>query len=453
MKAFKRVSIVATAAVLAVGTAFSLAGCGDDEKYEDTDGVTKVLMWIHKTEEQPEGSVYFGLAEKFNKEEHMTADGSKKIEVILESKTDANTLAENLQIAKASNDRYPDVLAVDAPKIAQYVNDEYIGDITEYVSAAEKEDYKDSVIKQATIGNKLYALSAMETPTALFYNKEVVTRDVLTKAGVSDYATVQNPWTWDELASVLKVIGKSNSQQISIPYGFGGVAGDLYFYSPLVYSAGGEVFNNDTQKMEGALDSETSAKALAELQKVEAYRYKGSSKYALATGDIGFALHGPWLLNDIETSSYRDKLRNIAAMPMPVVTKTDGTKGKVTSGCGSWCLAMSPTPRNADAATQVIKYFTSAKASMEFFSAIGTFPTHNSCYTDTGMNEELTKGVYGDVAKLMDYATPRPTTIRCGNIEQAFKDIVGKVQTSSGYDADKFWADVKQVVKTYDVYN
>lgn len=180
MRFMKKAAFIATAAVMA-GSAITFAACGDAD-LEDTADTKKVLMWINKTLEQAEGGVYKSLAEAFNAADFKTQDG-RHIEVVLRSQTDAETLESTLQTTKAAGNRFPDVLAVDAPKIAQYKKDNWIRGISEYLTADEKADYMDSVISQATIDGEIYALSAMETPTALFFNKEIVTQDVLTRGG------------------------------------------------------------------------------------------------------------------------------------------------------------------------------------------------------------------------------------------------------------------------------
>ena len=447
MKFWKSAAYVATAAIMA-GSAVAFAACGDAD-LNDTADTKKVVMWINKTLEQAEGGVYKILAESFNKADYKTQDG-RHIEVVLRSQTDAETLQNTLQAAKASGNRFPDVLAVDAPKIAKYQKDGWIRDISDYLTAEEKADYMDSVIAQATIDGGLYALSAMETPTALFYNKDIVTQEVLTRGGVSSYATPENPWTWDQLASVLNAIGGTQAK-INMTYGFGGTAGNFYFYAPLIDSVGATVCDAATGKLSGHLDSKESVNAFAALGKVNQYLYQGSSQYAIVTGDAAFVMHGPWLLNSIVSSQqYSGDLDKIGAMPMPVVKKTDGTNGKVVSGCGSWCLGVSPDTKDAYASATVVKYFTSAEASMRYFEAIGTFPTHKSCYEDGGLNEDLQTGAYKQVSDLMSFASPRPVSVFTGEYELAFNDIITHIRTNG--DLSGIQAKITEIASTHDTY-
>lgn len=444
MKFFKKAAFVATAAIMA-GSALAFAACGDSD-LEDTADTKKVLMWINKTLEQAEGGVYKSLAEEFNKADFKTEDG-RHIEVVLRSQTDAETLESTLQTTKAAGNRFPDVLAVDAPKIAQYKKDNWIRSISEYLTAEEKADYMDSVISQATVDGEIYALSAMETPTALFYNKEIVTESVLTNAGVSDYATPQNPWTWDELVSVLDAI--PGGAKIDMSYGFGGDAGNFYFYAPLINSVGATICDSTTGKLSGHLDSAEAINAFKSLGKMKPYQYTGSSQYALVTGEAAFTMHGPWLINNIESSQYKNDLSKIGAMPMPVVTKTDSTEGNVVSGCGSWCLAVSPDTKDAYASATVVKYFTSAAASLRYFEAIGTFPTHKSCYAGDDQNEDLQSGVYKEVADLMACASPRPVSVYTGIYEKAFNEIIGYLRNDGNEGIE---AKIAEVVSAQDNY-
>lgn len=232
-------------------------------------------------------------------------------------------------------------------------------------------------------------------------------------------------------------------------YGFGGDAGNFYFYAPLINSVGATVCDSSTGKMSGHLDSPEAINAFKSLGKVKDYRYTGSSQYALVTGEAAFTVHGPWLINNIESSQYRNDLGKIGAMPMPVVTKTDSTKGNVVSGCGSWCLAVSPDTSDAYASAQVVKYFTSAEASIRYFEAIGTFPTHKSCYEGDDQNEDLQSGVYKEVADLMACASPRPVSVYTSIYEKTFNEIIGHIRNEGNNGIE---AKVAEVVSAQDKY-
>ena len=152
---------------------FTLTSCGGNGE-DDPNSPTKVVkIWVHKSEAEDEGMVYSAIADLFNEAGYKTADGTKDLRVKLEFKNSSDTLSTAIQ-AEVLSGGLPDIVAVDAPNIAAYADAEILTDISSYVSDEVKNSYVDSVIEQSTYNGGLYALSAMDAPTGLYYNKELL---------------------------------------------------------------------------------------------------------------------------------------------------------------------------------------------------------------------------------------------------------------------------------------
>lgn len=430
MKGFRKAMVVAAAAVVAVSAA-GFAACG--ETSEDTDTLKVIKMWTHLSPETPEGSVYQALADQFNEEGHETESG-QKIEVRLEQKGNAG----NLSTAIAGNRKsLPDIVTVDSPDIANQVRTRILTDITDYVSADEKADYVSTVIEQGTIGGKLYALSAMDAPTALYYNKSIVTKTVLEAAGVGDYATLENPWTWDDLIKVMSYLKTSGATAeikaaagVKLNIGFGDNEGPMYLYSSLVYSAGGD-FCDESGKVVGHMDSDKALNGIRMLEPIFRDKYLndgGQNADIFPQGGVAFEIHGPWEMNNI-AKNYSSFQYGI--MPMPVYNDN----GKVVAGCGSWCMGVTSGAKNVQAAAEVVKYFTSAFASETFYNAIGTFPTHVSSFNN--LDDFKNDGPQKTLSQIFTTAAvSRPRVEKYTKLRDAYHDLIDFMQQQCGEGGD-----------------
>ena len=447
MKVMKRAMLLLLAAVL--GTAvFAFAGCAKGDE-GDTDEIKVVRMWLHKSEAEDEGMVYSALADSFNEEHFKTQDG-RDIQVRLEFKSDASTLATAIA-AEVLTGGLPDVVAVDAPNVAAYANDGILTDISDYISQEVLDDYVDSVIEQGTIGGGLYALSAMDAPTGLYYNK-----DLLAQVGYeeADYGTIEDPWTWEDLRAAQEKLKEADlPYQVDLNVGFGGSEGNMYLYSPLVYSAGGSFFG-ENEKVKGYLDSEASIAGMKELEimfepiegqsggssVVEEWAYTGANADSFPQEDVAFQIYGPWEIENIE-KNYADFANSYDIMPMPVYESEQGVKGQTVAGCGSWCFGVTPNTRDEYASAKVVEYFTSAFASELLFDSVGTFPTHKSSYENL---DEFESGPSASLAEILtEAATPRPKMVNYPKLTDAYKNCIAYIQVqygTAGYDLEAYVA-------------
>ncbi len=419
MKKFGKIAAIVMATSLTVTAGALAAGCGG-KKSKDFDGT--VTIWTHLGTTQAEAQVYDSLAESYNSMGKTTADGKPvKVEIVHMGKSGLDTALSS------SRNKLADIITVDAPNIADRAKFNILVDMSEYVTAEEKADYVDSVLEQGTINNKLYALSAMDAPTALYCNTDIVTEEVLKKAGISGYATIENPWSWNDIVAILDAVGGAKGK-IALNAGFGDDAGPMYMYSSLVYSAGGTFFANNTYS--GNFDG---AKAVAGVSMLETI-YKGgylndggSNAHFFASGAIAFQIYGPWDIRVLAGDAY--KSTHYKVLPMPVYVDAQGNKGKAVAGCGSYCLGVTDCAPSVEWATDVVKYFTSAEASELFYldSGVGTFPTHKSTFETL---DEFTKdGPSKDMANIfMNIAVARPRVENYNVLRDAYRELINYVR-------------------------
>ena len=431
----KRKLIALTLVGLMGVTCVGMTACGGEGE-QDTATTKYITVWLHKSEAEPEGRTYRALMDEFNEADYVTEDG-RDIVMRIEFKGTAETLdtAINGEILSGG---LPDVVAVDAGDITAYANDELIVPIDDCVTADERADYVDSVIEQSTYEGSLYALSGMDTPGGLYYNKTAL-ESVGYGTAEKPFGTIENPWSWKDLEEAMEALKAQNDIDGTTPYrlraniGFGGDEGAMYLYSPVVYSAGGQFFGPNEQ-VTGYLSGEAAMNGLNQMNDLFArkgdYMEEGNNALAFPQGDAAFEVYGPWLINSI-SQEYPEFEDDYDIMPFPVYEAEDGTKGTVATPCGTWGFGVTRDADDVDAATQVIKFLTGAHASEMFFSDIGTFPTHKSVLSS--MEEFTEEGPLHSLSQLLlETATPRPKMVNYPRLSVAYRDIIAFIKTQTG---------------------
>ncbi len=413
-----------------------LVACGGGGNDKDTATTKYITVWLHKSEAEPEGRTYRALMDEFNDADYVTEDG-RDIVMRIEFKGTAETLdtAINGEILSGG---LPDVVAVDAGDITAYANDDLLVPIDDYITAEERNDYVDSVIEQSTFKDKLYALSGMDTPGGLYYNRAAL-ESVGYGTEEKPFGTIENPWSWKDLEEAMEALKAKNDQDGTTPYklraniGFGGDEGAMYLYSPVVYSAGGQ-FYGPNEQVTGYLNGEASMNGLNQLNELFAnkkdYMEEGNNALAFPQGDAAFEIYGPWLINSI-AESYPEFEDDYDIMPFPVYEASDGTKGTIATPCGTWGFGVTRDADDIEAAVQVVKFLTGAHASEMFFNDIGTFPTHKSVLNT--MEEFTTEGPLKSLSELLlETATPRPKMVNYPRLSVAYRDIIAFIKTQTG---------------------
>lgn len=426
----KRLTNLLLACVLALSL-FGFAACSKNgDELEDTADVKVVKVWLHKSEAEPEGRIYRTIADMFNEKKLHTKDG-RTIMMSLEFKNSSDALDSSIN-GELLGGGLPDIVAVDSPNITAYAAQEIILPLDEHLTDDVKNSYVDSVITQSTYNDKLFALSGMDAPGGLYYNKELLKSVGYTDA---DFGTIENPWSWKDVEEAMDKLKAANkTYKIKLNLGFGGAEGCMYLYSPLIYSAGGQ-FTDTNEKAVGALNSEASLGGLSMLESIyeqdsaKSWIYNGTNVNAFPGGEVAFEIYGPWLIDTIR-KDYKDFQNKYDIMPFPVYESADGTKGKVQSPCGSWGFAVTRDTRDAYAASQAVAFLTGTEASQLMYDSIGTFPTHKSLLDN---EENFGSGASKSLSELLlQTGAPRPRIEKYPQLTTAFSDIVNYIKTAAG---------------------
>ncbi len=436
----KKIFIATLATIISLS--FCFAGCDGGEGNNGNGGSTTattsyVTVWLHKSKSDDEGKIYSVLEREFNQAGYKTADGTRDLKIKIEYKGSAETLANTIS-SEMLTGGLPDLFAADCTDYAAYAGEGVIVPITEYISEETKANYLDSVIDTVTINGELYGLIGQEGPAGLYYNKRMVTQQVLNEAGLSGYGTVENPWSWRDLRKVLDVLRakdtstNKHASQVDMHWGFSGDIGKMWLYSPLVYSAGGSFVENEV--IEGHLNSAESVAGISMLElfyeKVDGARfaYTGSNDDAFAQGVVPFSIYGAWDIAKIK-SGYQDLVGNYGIMPMPVYEDENGNKGVGASPCGSVGFAVSKDCRKVADAAIVLAYLTGDYSSQMIYDALGAMPaTLGTLNANPEFNEP---GPWYELRQTLEVAAPRPKLVKFPQLCTAYADIIEYVEAMS----------------------
>ncbi len=410
--------------LLSLATGFALTGCGGSNSDSNAggNGIKIIKVWVHKSSEEPEGKVYKQIANNFNNLEKKTADGR----IIRMSVEFYGATLETKITGALVTHQLPDVIAIDSSDISAKANAEIIVPIDTYVSQTERDSYINSVIEQSTIDNKLYALSGMEAPAGLYYNKDLLKSVGYTDA---DFGTLENPWSWNDVFKAMKKLKAANKKyQIKLNLGFGD-DGYMYLYSPLVYSAGGTFGKDGT--VEASLTSKNSVNGIKQLEmffedKTTDWAYTGTSETAFADELIPFQIYGPWDARTIEKGSSAVK-GHYDIMPYPVYEDEAGQKSKtVATPCGSFGFAVTRDSKDLEAATEVVKYLTGAESSEMMHNAIGTFPTHKQLLNT--MSSFQSGAMKSLATYLLANTLTRPKMVKYPQLKDCYESILSYIK-------------------------
>lgn len=338
--------------LLGIASVLFLSACGNggtDElasnsaTSDDTgSSENQVTLWVQFSEESAEGQVMVDSINEFNEtnEDGITA----VVEYIPRSGSGGGY--EDKVNAALTTDSLPDVLTVDGPNTAAYAQSGVLQSLDGVISNID--DVLPSIIEQGTVDGELYSIGFSESGVGIYYNI-----DMLTEAGidVESLPTVEEPWTWDEFNEMLATL-TGHFEGPAIDMGFNDQSEWLmYAFSPFVWSAGGDVVNEDGTEAVGVFDSEENVTAFEFIQQLVENGYSTISPVdkGFHTGEYPLYMSGSWTMQELNTE-YEDI--NYGVMPYPVSPETN----ELVSPTGSWAYGISASTGNAEAAAELIDF-------------------------------------------------------------------------------------------------
>jgi len=353
------IGVLALSMVACSGGSQETASNNEEATVTTEDGKTLVKMW-RRTGTPTEGEYYDRLVEEFN---------NSQDEIVVEAiALPDNTILEQVNASILSGD-LPDILDVDGPQMAGYVNIGALAPLDDYMSDELKEDILPSLIAQGTYDDgKVYVLGQFESGLSFWANKSY-----FEKAGVR-VPTLEQPWDkvefMDSLAKLQALEEVTYPLDIKVNYGAGYW---VYSYLPFVAGFGGDLFDASTFEADGAMNGPETVAAYELIQELVDNKFVDPNQstdddfYGSKTAAL--SLVGHWMYpNHTNPEGLGD---DAILVPFP-----DFGSG-VYTGNGSWAWGMTNQAVErgvADAAYQFIDFMMSKEAIGEIFEVNGAVP-------------------------------------------------------------------------------
>ncbi|MCP1101746.1 fructooligosaccharide transport system substrate-binding protein [Aequitasia blattaphilus] len=403
----KRSRMIAAVAAVLMGI---MTGCGGEKKEEVSGNPGEIKVWVHFSDETPEGKAWQEIVDNFNEE----YEGTYKAVTEYIPRSGSGGGYEDKVNAAITTNSLPDVITLDGPNTAAYAHSGVIAPLDEYLEDADMDDVLDSIIQQGTYDGKMYAFGFSESNVGVYYNKAM-----FKEAGIEEdqLPTLEDPWTWSEFQSVCKTITeKYQTPAINMQL----ASGDemlTYGYTPFLWSNGGNVVNEDGTKAEGYFNDEKTVEALQFIQDLVKNGYTTISpiEKGFETGKYAMLLSGSWTMADLE-ENYTDIEYGI--LPYPV---SDTTK-ELVSPTGSWQLAMTTKTEEKDASSEFIKYATNTESSKIISLGNSVLPIRNS--TIELIKDEVSDGMRVLMEQNQMSGHARPVVVAYPQVSRAFQQAV-----------------------------
>jgi multiple sugar transport system substrate-binding protein len=275
-----------------------LIGCGNQTGGGNANGFTVIRFWNGFT--GADGETMDRIVEQFNAEYE-----SQKVKVVAD-KIPWDTLFTKITTTKTNLRSAPHIVAMSASRIAgmngKGILTELNG-IEEYLNVSADE-YLAPAWNGGVIGGKRYGFPIDVHPTAMYYNKNLISEEEL-------------PTTWAEFKSVCEEKTGNGVYGWAVPSMYS-ITKDVYLN--MLYSAGGSMFNASDEPV---FDSAIGAQQLSFLYDLIYGKNPVSPKDVGSGGDFTlftqgkslFYFDGPWVINTFGLFDNADS--NIGVAPCP----------------------------------------------------------------------------------------------------------------------------------------
>lgn len=429
------------ALLITASMVLGMTGCGGSTEQaaaeapaQTEDGKVVVKMWRH--EGTPSESAYYNdLVEKFNASQD-------EVELEVTSLPD-NTYGEQVNAAILSGD-LPDVLDLDGPQMAGFVNAGALAPLDDYVSDELLSDVLPSLIAQGTYDDgKLYALGQFESGLSFWGNKSY-----LEKAEVR-IPTLDQPWDQAEFLDALAKLKALDEVEypLDIKVNYGSTYW-VYSYLPWVASFGGDYFDRENFQAEGAMNGPESVKAFQLVQDmvndgyINANQSTDDDLYGSKTSAL--ALVGHWMYPNHTSSEGLGE--DAILLPFPNFGKG------VFTGSGSWAWGMTNNAVNRgvdEAAWKVVDFLMSKEAIEGVFEANGAVPGRVSVLVEQPEYQEDGVLYLYREQLVNDQARVRPITPAFGVIQTMIGEAAVNIMKGSDVqtELDKAAKEIDQTIE------
>ena len=382
---------------------------GTSQAETDKTGKKKIKIQFHVDKSSTEGVAYKKRVDAFN------AQSDKYVaSPIFKARTEGGADYEQQLIAQQLDGSLPDIITFDAPNCASYAEAGLLYNITNYVSASEKDDF----LSVNMYANKIFGLPIQESSAGFYYNKTLFNE---LHIDVSGY-TVDNPWTFDQFKQVCETL--KNAGKVAVDMRFDATKDETatYLLYPIIYAAGGAFVSSNGYNARGYYNKQETKNGFQFLKDLYTAGYTNYSIGAtdFFTGKVGMYLSSGWTIPDLD-NKFPEQFPNRDSwglLPYPKsVTRASAT--------GSWSYAIT---RNGigekEPAIELLKWMASAESSSEITKATGMIPSRRSC------NPNYAAGSPEMVLfeQLDKTGIERPATVGYPQFSNTFRDLIAKLK-------------------------
>jgi ABC-type glycerol-3-phosphate transport system substrate-binding protein len=283
-----------------------------------------------------------------------------------------NDLFQVIEVKIASGSKDYDVISVDVPMVAGYVNRGYLEPVDRYFTTAEKGQFIPSTLAAGSWNSVFYSPPMNTSSQLLWYNK-----GLLSKAGITVRSSdVNNRLTYEEIEEYARqALAKLDPNRTN------GIAGIMFQQvsrtnqmCALPNSLGEKNIGDDGFIVEGVINSPGWVKAMTWYQNLYqnglALRgYTADEISNLFNSDkILFMIGGTWTPGQISNTDY-------GFAPVPAFK---GYENKVGSPTGSWHFGINKASTKKDMAAAFIKWFSLGEGNTMWLKANTDVPSTKS---------------------------------------------------------------------------
>lgn len=289
--------------------------------------------------------------------------------------------------AAAAKSGAPDILRAEVAWVPEFASLGYLYKLDGTDLTKDMDDFLAAPKGSTQWNGGTYGVPQVTDTLGLMYNKKL-----LADAGV------QAPTTWDEMrTAAAKIKSATGKDGVYLnPTG--------YYLMPFIYGEGGDLLNakdkkitvNDAPAVAGAAKAQELLKSpgFTKAPATEAYK---SMMDAFNAGNVAMLIQGPWETANVTKAAAFGGADNLGIAPIPAGSKKAGAP----VGGHDYVVYSGMSADKAKAATEFIKFMTSAETQAKVADKLGVLPTRKSAY------DKVTNPAVKSWQKAMDSAVER----------------------------------------------
>jgi multiple sugar transport system substrate-binding protein len=322
----------------------------------------------------------------------------------------------------------PDATLLNPSALASFVSSGGFSTVPDGV--IDESAFDPNSIAATKVDGEAYAVPLYVDTRTLFYRK-----DFAAAAGV------EAPRAWAEWTGFARALQDNGAKEgMLLPTGEIGFTEQVLI--PFIWGAGGEIL--DSAGTEFTLDTPETQAGLAQYQsfftdgvasRTGTYEPWGSVEQRLASGEVGSAINGPWLvpaLKELLGDEYDQKI-GVATLPAGPVSGASWLDGGQ--------LAVFRDAKNPEGAWKFLRFLSGTDQAAEFSRLTGDLPAVTAAWQPAGLDDDPTTAVFSEQLKSTGLTPAISTwneaaTIIAGYGERLARDTMTPADAAAGLQRD-----------------